>query len=283
MVSKASWVRTRSPSDHDTSNDAGGERQPDEETTVGLGPGAGRGHVCLESVEHGVAALAVHLPELLDLAEPVVLREVGGDRHLRERGWAQRGRLLRQHELLAHRVRREHPADAQPRSERLGERPEVEDVVLAAACAACAGPLGQLVRLLENDVDRHFAFEEEQLFPRMTEGGDGGMASLLQEEHDAIREPNDWNRLHILARGGHIEVTLNGEKVVDYGYRVLHEMTVKAKALTEADIRTKFITPALVGPNGSKWNVMTQLREELFITRGRVIGRGMNVSRRLPA
>ena len=52
----------------------------------------------------------------------------------------------------------------------------------------CAGPLGQLVRLLENDVDRHFTFEEEQLFPRMAEGGDGGMASLLQEEHDAIRE-----------------------------------------------------------------------------------------------
>lgn len=54
--------------------------------------------------------------------------------------------------------------------------------------ATCAAPLGQLVRLLENDVERHFAFEEEQLFPRMTEGGDGGMASLLQEEHDAIRE-----------------------------------------------------------------------------------------------
>lgn len=53
---------------------------------------------------------------------------------------------------------------------------------------ACAALFGQLVRLLENDVDRHFAFEEEQLFPRMTEGGDGGMASLLQEEHDAIRE-----------------------------------------------------------------------------------------------
>lgn len=53
---------------------------------------------------------------------------------------------------------------------------------------ACAGLLGQLVRLLESDVDRHFAFEEEQLFPRMTAGGDGGMASLLQEEHEAIRE-----------------------------------------------------------------------------------------------
>ncbi len=36
------------------------------------------------------------------------------------------------------------------------------------------------------------------------------------------------------------------------------------KELNEADIRTKFITPALVGPNGSKWNVMTQLREEIF-------------------
>lgn len=40
------------------------------------------------------------------------------------------------------------------------------------------------------------------------------------------------------------------------------------KELTEADIRTKFITPALLGQAGSKWNVMTQLREELRFTRG---------------
>jgi len=53
---------------------------------------------------------------------------------------------------------------------------------------AAAGLMRQLVRLLENDVDRHFDFEEQQLFPRMSEGGDGGMASLLQEEHGAIRE-----------------------------------------------------------------------------------------------
>src|ERR1035438_5777002 len=51
------------------------------------------------------------------------------------------------------------------------------------------------------------------------------------------------------------------------------------KALTEADIRTKFITPALVGPNGSKWNVMTQIREETYFTRGRVIVRGKTVKR----
>ena len=29
------------------------------------------------------------------------------------------------------------------------------------------------------------------------------------------------------------------------------------KALTEADIRTKFITPALAGANGDKWDLMT--------------------------
>jgi hemerythrin-like domain-containing protein len=51
-----------------------------------------------------------------------------------------------------------------------------------------AGLMGQLVRSLEHDISRHFIFEEEQLFPRMTESGDGGMAALLTEEHEAIRE-----------------------------------------------------------------------------------------------
>jgi type I restriction enzyme R subunit len=51
------------------------------------------------------------------------------------------------------------------------------------------------------------------------------------------------------------------------------------KALTEADIRTKFITPAIVGPGGSKWNVMTQVLEERYFTKGRVIVRGKAVTR----
>ena len=51
------------------------------------------------------------------------------------------------------------------------------------------------------------------------------------------------------------------------------------KDLTEADIRTKFITPALVGPDGNKWDVMTQLREEVYFTKGRVIVRGKTVTR----
>ena len=51
------------------------------------------------------------------------------------------------------------------------------------------------------------------------------------------------------------------------------------KALTEADIRTKFITPALVGANGDKWDLLTQVREEVYFTKGRVIVRGKTVKR----
>ena len=51
------------------------------------------------------------------------------------------------------------------------------------------------------------------------------------------------------------------------------------KALTEAEIRTKFITPALVGPHGDKWDLMTQVREEVYFTKGRVMVRGKTVKR----
>lgn len=50
------------------------------------------------------------------------------------------------------------------------------------------------------------------------------------------------------------------------------------KNLTEADIRTKFITPAIIGENGCKWDVMTQLLEECYFTKGRVIVRGKTVA-----
>ncbi len=49
------------------------------------------------------------------------------------------------------------------------------------------------------------------------------------------------------------------------------------KSLTETDIRTKFITPAIVGQAG--WDVMTQVREEVHFTKGRVIVRGKTVKR----
>ena len=51
------------------------------------------------------------------------------------------------------------------------------------------------------------------------------------------------------------------------------------KRPTETDIRTKFITPARVGTRSANWNVMTQSREEVFFTKGRVIVRGKTVRR----
>ena len=48
------------------------------------------------------------------------------------------------------------------------------------------------------------------------------------------------------------------------------------KKLSETDIRTKFITPALVHAG---WDVMTQIREEFYFTKGRVIVEGQKAKR----
>lgn len=49
------------------------------------------------------------------------------------------------------------------------------------------------------------------------------------------------------------------------------------KALTETDIRTKFITPAIVETAG--WDLHTQILEERYLTKGRVIVRGKTIRR----
>lgn len=54
---------------------------------------------------------------------------------------------------------------------------------------------------------------------------------------------------------------------------------INKKALTEADIRTRFITPAIVGKAGGKWDVMIQVREGVYFRKGRVIVRGETVKR----
>src|SRR5436305_443734 len=46
--------------------------------------------------------------------------------------------------------------------------------------------------------------------------------------------------------------------------------------LTETDIRSKFITPAITN---SKWDLMTQVFEEHYFTKGRVVVRGKTVAR----
>lgn len=57
--------------------------------------------------------------------------------------------------------------------------------------AALVPLLGLLARSIEHDMQRHFLFEEESLFPLLIDAGDGGIAALLTDEHDAMREVGD--------------------------------------------------------------------------------------------
>jgi hemerythrin-like domain-containing protein len=50
---------------------------------------------------------------------------------------------------------------------------------------------GALARHIEQDVGRHFDFEERELFPRLNDSGEGDIAALLKDEHDAIRAVTD--------------------------------------------------------------------------------------------
>jgi len=51
-----------------------------------------------------------------------------------------------------------------------------------------ASLLAQFARAMEHDIERHFRFEEEHLFPRLAEVEDGAILALMCEEHDAIRD-----------------------------------------------------------------------------------------------
>ena len=56
----------------------------------------------------------------------------------------------------------------------------------------------------------------------------------------------------------------------------MHQPEINKKELSEADIRTKYITPAL---QKAGWDIMLQVREELNLTPGRVTVRGNMASR----
>lgn len=55
--------------------------------------------------------------------------------------------------------------------------------------------------------------------------------------------------------------------------------TIDKKSLTETDIRTKYITPAIIKAG---WNPMSQLREEYNVTKGRIVARGKTCKREKP-
>lgn len=46
--------------------------------------------------------------------------------------------------------------------------------------------IGELQAAVEGEIGRHFAFEEEQLFPRIAEMGDADISEVLADEHAAI-------------------------------------------------------------------------------------------------
>ena len=55
--------------------------------------------------------------------------------------------------------------------------------------------------------------------------------------------------------------------------------TFDKKSLSETDIRTKYITPAIVNAG---WSSFSQMREEYPITKGRIIARGKTCKREKP-
>lgn len=56
----------------------------------------------------------------------------------------------------------------------------------AAAPGLSPALAGALASALAHEIGRHFAFEEQQLFPRLREGGAGDLATLLLEEHGTL-------------------------------------------------------------------------------------------------
>lgn len=80
--------------------------------------------------------------------------------------------------------------------------PPAEGDEITARLRECAGMLAQ-------EVSRHFAFEEAQLFPRLEASGEGDIARLLAEEHGVIREAAEqFTALH--ARGARGELDAAG-------------------------------------------------------------------------
>lgn len=56
-----------------------------------------------------------------------------------------------------------------------------------ASSAHDAALMREAAAALAGEIERHFEFEETQLFPRLAAAGEGDIAALLTEEHAAIR------------------------------------------------------------------------------------------------
>lgn len=64
---------------------------------------------------------------------------------------------------------------------------QLERALARADLAALPALAPALLRQIDSDTTRHFAFEEHELFTRLREAGDEAIAALLAEEHEDIR------------------------------------------------------------------------------------------------
>lgn len=76
--------------------------------------------------------------------------------------------------------------------------------------------LQDAVGCLANEIGRHFAFEEEYLFPLLSETGEGGIGEFLKEEHEAIRPLAE-------TLVGSARAALKGDGFDGDGWRRFHE------------------------------------------------------------
>lgn len=81
---------------------------------------------------------------------------------------------------------------------------------------AVAKLLKDVARIIDDEITRHFGFEEEHLFPALAAAGESGMTSFLMQEHGMIRPvaqemgahareamekgftPDSWRQFHSL-------------------------------------------------------------------------------------
>jgi hemerythrin-like domain-containing protein len=83
----------------------------------------------------------------------------------------------------------------------------LEDKILGASANRPFNPadpedrrqLQELIAVIDRDVNCHFRFEEELLFPIFDEAGAGDMTRMLMQEHEAIRTLG--SRVRVLATG----------------------------------------------------------------------------------
>ena len=89
--------------------------------------------------------------------------------------------------------------------------------------------LAQLGSALQYEITRHFALEEDQLFPLLHARGEGELAELLLEEHEAIREvAHPLLELVSRARLGELDVA-GWRSLKGYGLELVERLTSHAQ------------------------------------------------------